>query len=100
LETILMLLLPAALLAYFLKTIPPSVKDYRLIRILLLAGTASFYGGLLFMGSNPGVQSILKLAGACAFFTGVAFYNMRRPNQEANTGAPSSDERPGNDNRS
>lgn len=97
-ETFLLVVLPAALLAYFLKTIPPSVKDYGLIRLLLLAGTASFYAGLLFIGSNPGVQSILKLAGACAFFTGVAFYNMRRPNQEAETATQSSDEDPGNDN--
>lgn len=96
-EAFLLLLLPAALLAYFLKTIPLSVKDYGLIRILLLAGTASFYFGLLFMGSNPGVQSILKLAGACAFFTGVAFYNMRRPDREADAAAQSNNEDPTDD---
>jgi hypothetical protein len=81
-ETFLLLVVPAILLAYLLKIIPASRSNYRLIRGLLLTGTAVFYAGLLLLGRDPGLQSIFKLGGACLFFTGAAFHFMERPAQD------------------
>jgi len=56
-------------------------KDKRVLVGLLSGGTILFYAGLFFNKINPGLESILKLTGACLFFTTVAV-NTRRPKKE------------------
>jgi|GEM_PF-2269404 len=80
-DIFLSVLIPALLLAYYLKIMWAYAKDKRVLVGLLAGGTLLFYVGLLFNKINPGLESILKLAGACLFFTTVAV-NTRRPKEQ------------------
>lgn len=80
-DIFLSVLIPALLLAYYLRIMWADAKDKRVLVGLLAGGTILFYAGLFFNKINPGLESILKLTGACLFFTTVAI-NSRRPKDE------------------
>lgn len=71
-EIILSILIPGLLLAYYMKSAEERIKHNRGLGILLIGGTFMFYVGLVFRIIDPTVESLLKLGGACLFFTGVA----------------------------
>lgn len=78
-ETILSLLVPALLLAYYWRIVRTSGQGRRLPFGLLVGGTCLYYIGMLLtlISSNSG--TLLQLTGACMFFTGVALHTLRRP---------------------
>ena len=71
-EKILLIIVPAMLLAYYLKTSWPDLKDKKLLLGLLIGGTIIFYVGMLFSLINVLLGSTLQLLGTCLFFTAVA----------------------------
>jgi heme A synthase len=77
--TVLALLVPALLLAYYLKAARSSAHASRLLVGLLVVGTCLFYIGILLTRISLGLGTMLQLIGACLFFTGVAFHTLKRP---------------------
>jgi tryptophan-rich sensory protein len=71
------IIVPALLLAYYLKTMLPDAKNKLVLVGMLGGGTFLFYSGIFFDAINPASASILKLTGACLFFTCVAIYTKR-----------------------
>ena len=76
-ERIIWIVFPALLLAYYLRTIGPRAKNQPILAGLLIGGTGLYYLGMLF-DNNPGVASIIKLSGACLFFSVVAFSTTKK----------------------
>jgi hypothetical protein len=81
-ESILYVVLPALLLAYYLKTLATPLKDHPLLSAALVGGVCLYYAGLLFGLTEPVLKTLLQLSGACLFFTGVAVRTLRRPRSD------------------
>jgi len=79
---ILSVLIAALLLAYYLRSDWENIKNNRILMGALVGGTLIYYLGLAFSGINPVYESLLKLSGACLFFTGVAFNTVKRPQEK------------------
>jgi hypothetical protein len=82
-EILLSIIVPAMLLAYYLKTSWPDLKDKKILLGLLIGGTIVYYTGMLFSFINELLGSTLKLLGACLFFTAVAINLSSRPKEKA-----------------
>ena len=80
-EMILSILIPALLLAYYLRSSSQNIKHSRILTGMLVGGTFIYYLGLAINGINPAEASVLKLGGACLFFTGVAVNTIKRPQE-------------------
>lgn len=81
-EIILSVLIPILLLAYYLRSDWQIIKTNRILIGVLAGGTLLYYLGLAFSRINPNVESLLKLSGACLFFTGVAFHTIKHPKEK------------------
>lgn len=75
-------LIPALLLAYYLKKNWPDIKDKPILVSLLVGGILVYYAGILFTWTNPFLESTLKLLGTCLFFSGVAVNTSKRPKEK------------------
>ena len=82
-EKILMIIVPAMLLAYYLKTSWPDIKDKKVLLGLMIGGTLLFYVGILFRPINLLLGSTLQLVATCLFFTAVAVNLSSRPKEKA-----------------
>ncbi len=71
-EKTLTLIVPAMLLAYYLKTSWPDIKDKKVLLVLMIGGTLLFYVGVFFRPINLLLGSTLQLVATCLFFTAVA----------------------------
>jgi hypothetical protein len=78
-KIILSIIIAALLLAYYLRSDWENIKHNRILMGALVGGTLIFYLGLTFSSINPAYESLLKLTGACIFFTGVALHTVKRP---------------------
>ncbi|PKM76006.1 MAG: hypothetical protein CVU90_14735 [Firmicutes bacterium HGW-Firmicutes-15] len=82
-EKILSIIVPAMLLAYYLKTSWLDIKDKKILLVLMIGGTVLFYVGLLFRPINQLLGSTLQLVATCLFFTAVAINISNRPKEKA-----------------
>lgn len=86
-DKLISLAIPALLLAYYLKTILPNTKNKAIPIGMLTGGALLFYLGIFLDMANPAIASILKLAGACLFFTCVALNIMRSKEKTPDQGS-------------
>lgn len=77
-ETALSILIPISLLTYYLWSDWQNMKTNRILMGVLIGGTLLYYLGLAFAAIDPVLESLLKLSGACLFFTGIALHTVRR----------------------
>lgn len=82
-ERILSIIVPAMLLAYYLKSSWPAIKNKKVLLGLLLGGTLIYYIGMLLSQINLLLGSTLQLLGTCLFFTAVAVNLSSRPQEKA-----------------
>jgi hypothetical protein len=80
---ILSIIVPAMLLAYYLKSSWPAIKGKKVLLGLLLGGTLIYYIGMLGGQINLLLGSTLQLLGTCLFFTAVAVNLSSRPPAKA-----------------
>lgn len=76
-EILLSVLIPILLLTYYLRTDWQNMKTNRILMGVLVGGTLLYYLGLALSEINPVYESLLKLSGACLFFSGIAFKTVK-----------------------
>jgi len=81
-EILLSILIPILLLAYYLRSDWPNMKNNPMLMGVLIGATLLYYLGLAFSAIDPVIESLLKLSGACLFFTGIAFHTVKRPKEK------------------
>ncbi|MEN6460645.1 MAG: hypothetical protein ABFC94_04645 [Syntrophomonas sp.] len=69
-------------LAYYVHTDWPGIKNKPVILGLLIAGAIIFITGQAISGISIQFASLLRLFGACLFFTGVAINTSRRQKKD------------------
>ena len=82
-EKTLLIIVPAMLLAYYLKTSWLDLKDKKVLLGLLIGGTLIYYVGMFFSPINVLLGSTLQLLGTCLFFTAVAVNISNHPKEKA-----------------